>query len=363
MLRDLRFAIRSLLRAPAFAAAAVLTLAIGIGATTAIYTVLQRVVLDPLPYPDADRLVRLKNQVPRLGTGEEWNMSSAQYFYLAEQSRSIEAIGAYNSGGATLQTAEGSVHGGVALVSYSTMQMIGARAALGRSIGEADDRPGATPIAVISHAYWQREFGSSIDALGETIGVHGNPVEIVGVLEPGLSLPAEPGSPATDPPDVWIPIAAVDNRFDPATPLQSSHVIPMVARLEADVTLEQGQAELDQLTARLPEAFPGVYSERIFERYGLRTVAYPLKRYIVGGAAESLWILMGAVGLVLLISCANVANLLLVRLEARRRDLAIRTTLGAGRAAIARQLLAESMLLSVTGGTLALLLSVWGTQR
>jgi predicted permease len=358
---ELRFAVRSLRRSPGFTLVAVLTLALGIGLTTAIYTVVKRVVLDPLPYPQADRLVRLKNLVPGDAPDAEWQMAPAQYYYLGSQARSIEAIGAYDAGGVNLQTPEGAQRARAALVSASTLRMIGARTQLGRSIGAADDARGALPVAVLSDGFWRQEFGADPGVIGRTLDLLGTTVEVVGVLAPGAELPQEPGG-ASQPTDLWLPLSAIDRRFDPNGPFHNEHATPMFARLAPGVDVERAQAEIDRLTARLPEAFPQVYSQRFFDRYGFRTKLYPMKEYVVGGIADSLWILLGAVGLVLLIACANVANLLLVRAEGRRRELAIRTALGASRGALAQQFLAEGLVLALLGGALGMLLAVWGTR-
>ncbi|MQA89406.1 MAG: FtsX-like permease family protein [Gemmatimonas sp.] len=360
--RDLRIALRSLLRTPGFTAAAVLTLALGIGAPTAIYTVLKRVVLDPLPYPEAERLVRLINHVPGVEPDAQWDMAAAQYFYLGEQASSFEEIGAYNAVAFNVQTPEGPRRVRGAMVSFSAMGMIGARSALGRSIAESDDNPGATPVAVLSDGFWRREFGGDPDVVGSTLEIFSMPIEIVGVLEPGVELPAEPGTPLGEGTDLWIPIASIDSRFNPEGPFQNNHTTPMFARLAPGVSLDQAQAELDRLTIRLPEAFPNVYSQEFFERYGFRTQLYPMKEYVVGRVAESLWVLLGAVAIVLLIACANVANLLLVRVESRRRELAIRSALGASPGAIARRLLAEGFALALLGGILGVLLTLAGTR-
>jgi putative ABC transport system permease protein len=360
--RDLRYATRSLLRTPGFAVVAILTLAAGIGATTAIYTVVKRVVLDPLAYPQADRLVRLKNQVPGVGPDEMWDMSAAQYFYLGKQQGLIEEIGAYNAGGVNLQTPQGPQRAQAAIVSASMMDLIGAKPALGRSISKADDRTGAAPVAVLSYGFWQRQFGADPGALGRTLELQGIPVQIVGVLKPGVELPQEAGAPRQDAVDMWVPLAAIDSRFDPNGPFHNNHTTPMVARLAPGVTPARAQEELDRLTRALPEVYPTVYSKRFFDQYGFRTVAYPLKEYVIGSLARSLWLLLGAVALVLLIACANVANLMLVRVEGRRRELAIRAALGAGKAAVARHLIAEVLIIGGVGGVLALLFSDWGIR-
>jgi len=357
LLQDLRQSLRALIRAPGYTLIAVATLALGIGATTAIYTVLEKVALDPLPYPEADRLVRLANLVPGVGEGARWDLSMAQYFFYGEHAGAIEAIGAYRMGGANLDGPDGAVRGLAAEVSAGTLRLLGARTILGRLFEEADDVPGGPDVAVISHGYWQSRFGGDPNVIGKTVRVNELPFEVIGVMGPGVELPGASGLLSGVRADVWVPM-----KLNPAGPFYNNHVIPMMARLAPGATVEQAQAELDRLRARLPETFPKAYSQAFFDRFGFRTVVQPLKAYVVGDLAKNLWILFGAVGLVLLIAAANVANLFLVRTEGRRRELTIRAALGASRLAIARHYLAESLILALTGGALALLLGFGGVR-
>jgi putative ABC transport system permease protein len=359
MLRDVRYTVRTLLKSPSFTILAVLTLAVGIGGSTAIYTLLERVVLDPLPYPDSDRLVRLKSQVPGVEPGAEWELSAGEFFYFRERARSLAGIGAYQRMTATIQTPAGPERTRVAMVSASALPLLGARAATGRVISRTDDQPGAPPVAMLSYGFWQRRFGGDRQVIGQPLSISGTDVaaEIVGVMAPGTDLPYEPGMETTIQSDVWIPM-----RLNPEGPFHNNHVIPMVARLQPGVTAEQAQREIDVLTARLPDALPNVYSAAFFNRYGFRTAVYPLKDYVVGDVARNLWMLFGAAGLVLLIACANIANLFLVRFEGRRRELALRAALGAGRVAVARLFIAESVGLALLGAIIGFVLSAWSIR-
>jgi putative ABC transport system permease protein len=354
LVTEVRFALRGLRRSPMYASMTILTLAIGLGGSTAIAILLHRVVLEPLPYPEADRLVQLKNKVPGVDPDEEWNLASAQYFYYGEHAATIEQIGAVRHSVANVQTPAGPRRISTAVVSASAISMIGARASLGRLIDQGDDTPDAPPVVVLSHGLWTREFGSDPGVLGRSIAVNEQQHEIVGVLGPEVTLPPVRGASTQRVPDLWLPM-----QLNPAGPFINNHVIPMLARLSPGADAAAAEAELARLQPRLPEAFPNVYYEGFFDRYGFQTVAYPLKQYSIGQLARDLWILAGAVGLVLAIAVANVLNLFLVRMEGRRRELAIRAALGAGRMTLARAILAESLSLSFMGGLLGLVIGFW----
>jgi putative ABC transport system permease protein len=350
--KNFALAVRGLVRSPGFTIVAVITLALGMGGSAAIYTMLDRVVLDPLPYPDAERLVELSNQVPGVGPDEVWNMSTAQFVYFTQHASSLEMVGLYRSEGAIVETPNGPERTFAWGVTASLFPMLGARARLGRVITPEDDRPGGPNVVVLSHGFWQRLYGSDPSVIGKTLSVYGEPYEIIGVLEPDVRVP---GSSPTQSADFWSPL-----QIDPNGEFHNNHVFPMMARLAPGADIATAEAELARLTAQLPERFPTAYSQRFFDQYGFRTQVIPLKESIVGEMSRNLWILFGAVGLVLLIAAANVANLFLVRLEARRRELAIRSALGASTAAIARYVLTESLILSLTGGALGLLVAFFG---
>jgi predicted permease len=357
MLQDLRYAMRTLAKSPGFTLVAVLTLALGIGASTAVYTALERVVLDPLPYPDAGRLVQVKSAVPAVGAGTEWDVSEGAWFFFGREARTIELLGAYRRGGANLVGPDGPERVRTAEVTAPTLRLLGARAALGRLIDEHDDVPGGARVAVVSYRFWQRRLGGNQSVIGTTIGIYEQPVQVIGVMAAGIDLPPVGGMPASMlDTDVWLPL-----RLNPAGPFWNAHTqFRTIARLKAGVTLEAAQAELAQLTARLAEAVPNAYTREGMQRSGFATRLYPLKMYVIGDVSRTLWILFGAIGVVLVIVYANVANLFLVRAEARRREVAIRTALGAGANAIARHFLAESLVLAVVGGALAMVLASWG---
>ncbi|MGE3526651.1 MAG: ABC transporter permease [Gemmatimonadales bacterium] len=354
-LAEVAQAFRSLIRTPGFMLSAILTLGLGMGASTAIFTLLRRVVLDPLPYPEASRLVRIKNPVVAAGD-DEWNVSGAQFFYYLEHAGSFDRIGLYRRTGVNLLTETGPDRVRAAQVTAGMMDLLGAAPAAGRVITPADDAPGAPPAIVLSNGFWRRQFGGDPAVVGTMLRLDGRAYRVIGVMARGVELPPERGLPAGQGTDVWLPL-----QLDPAQRLQS-HTYPGIARLAGGVNLEQAQAEVNRIQDELPAARPDVYTSRFFERFGFHTRIYPLRDYVVGDAARRLWILFGAVGLVLLIACANVVNLFLARIESRRTETAIRSALGAGTGGLLRLRLAESLLLAAGGGVLALLLGLWSIQ-
>ena len=346
----LRIALRTLLRRPSFTLIAILTLAVGIGATTAIFTVVDGVVLRPLGYDEADRLVRIQHPVPKLDPEWRWGVSEAGYFAMAESNETLSGLGAYSgaelvlSGGASAEKVTG------AMVSASLFAVLGARPAAGRLLRPEDNEPGAASVVVLGHDFWQRQFGGDPDVVGRTIRIEGGPVEVVGVLEAGFDLPDQRTA-------VW---AAV--RISPENQPVNWHRFDVIGRLAEGVSAGQAEADLNRLVATFPERLPQAYGGDFFERTGFVAEVVPLKDHVVGGVRTALWVLMGAVGIVLLIGCVNVANLFLVRLESARRERAVRTALGASRWDIARQSLAESLLLGLAAGALGLFLAAWGVE-
>lgn len=356
LLLDLRSALRTLRRSPGFAVVSVVTLALGIGSSTAVFTVLHGVVLAPLPYPDADRLVRLSNVVPGVAPDEEWQLSTAQYFFLRAEAKTLDEVGVFQRGNASLAGEDETLRARLGMVDGGTLRLLGARSGAGRLFDEADLALDGPPVAVLDHGFWERAFGGDPRMVGRTIVLNDAPYEVVGVMAPGVRLPGEAGAPPLAQ-DVWLPY-----RLDPAGPFQNSHFIPTLARLRPESTIDGVQAELDRLTARLPDAYPQVYGDDWMERLGFGTVASPLKEAVIGDIARTLWLVFSAVGLVLFIAGTNVGNLLLVRLEARRRELAVRTAMGARTGDLARHLVVEAFVLSLLGTAFALPLGFGGVR-
>lgn len=349
-LGDLRVAVRSLRRSPGFAAVSVLTLAIGLGGVGAVYTLLDRIVLDPLPYPDSERLVRLDNQVPGVGPDAVWSLSTAQYVYITDNLESLSSLALYRREGVNVVTGTGPVRARTMRATASMLPLLGAEARLGRLITETDDRPSIDPVVLLSDGFWRRALGADPDVVGRTISLDGRPLEIIGVLEPGVRMPGS----MREPTDIWMPL-----QVDRAGPFQNNHVFPAIALTAPSASPQAVEEEIERLTPRLAEAYPNVYSMEFFERYGFRTTATPLRESVVGDMRQTLWVLFGGVFLVLLVAAANVTNLFLVRVESRRRELSLRRALGADRAALGRYVLSESLVLAGTGGAMAIVTGMW----
>lgn len=349
LLREARLAIRALARSPVFTVAAILTLGLGIGATVAIYSVVERVAIEPLPYPAGDRLVRLYSETSE-GT---WGLSRAQWVLYREASQTVQELAGYDFGQATLQGPDGPERAGVWSGTASLFRMLGATAAHGRLIDEQDDDYGAPNVAVLSWGYWQRAYGADPGVLGRTIMINEGPVEVVGVMAPVAELPEL--APPDMQPDVWLPL-----QLNLAGQFWNSHMeFRTLARLADGATPDDASRELLAFNPRLIEAYPDAYSSAFVDRYAFRPHAVQLKDAVVGDVARHLWLLLAAVALVMLIAFGNVANLFLVRAETRRREMALRNALGAGRMDVLRHLLAESLVLAGGGALLGVMFAQW----
>jgi predicted permease len=350
--RDLRLALRGIRRRPAFSLAVVLTLALGIGANTAIFGVVHGVLLKPLPYPDDHALVSIKHVAPGLNLGE-LRMSSSQYFTYREQGRVFRHIGLYGDGGTTI-TGLGEPEQARALVlTHDVLLALGVRPQLGRLFTEADalrSGPAAVRPIILSHAYWQRRFGGDPAVIGRRLVSDSNPAEVVGVMRAGFRfLDMEPAA------EVIFPLVLDRNRATLA-----GFGFWSLARLQPGVTIDAANAEIARLLPIWLTAWPvppNAPGRQMLENWRIAPALQPLKDEVIGGVGDLLWVLMATIGMVLLIACANVANLMLVRSESRRQEFAVRTALGAGRAAIAREVMVESLVLSIIGGALGVALA------
>ncbi|HUG40083.1 MAG TPA: ABC transporter permease [Longimicrobiales bacterium] len=339
--RDIAFGWRTLRTSPGFTAAAVITLALGIGATTAIFGGVHAVLLRPLPYPAPDRLVKVWETSPEGATTNV--VSSGNYMDWREQTTSFSALGAHSwLFGMTLTGEDDPVRLRVVRITPSALDALGAGAVAGRTFVGAEGEPGGEAVAMISHRLWRGRFGGEPGIVGATVTLDGQPHTLVGVMPPSFDYP--------DPEvDVWRAL-----RFGVADREQRrSHQWNVIGRLADDVPLERARAEMDAVAGRLAQAHPQHMTD-----WGVNVV--PLRADMVGEVRGLLWVLLGVVGVVLLLTCVNLANLLLARATARDREMAVRGALGAARRRLVRQLLVESLLLGVLGGGLALAVLVVG---
>lgn len=348
--RETVHAWRSLLHTPLFFVVALLTLAVGIGATSSIYTLLDSIVLRPLSYPEPDRLVQVRHAVPGIQADMRFQSAVAQYYYYAADNRVFASLGAASPG--TYALAEGGAAERVdgAAVTASLLDVFGVRTVLGRPLTSADEAAGATDVVLLSHELWRSAFDGDPGVLNRQVRINGVPRTVVGVVAPGARLPYVETL-------LWVPL-----QLDRSAPAENSHWLETYARLRPGVTTEAAQRDVARMVARLPELFPSAYSERFMRESGFSAVVTSVRSELLGGIERVLWMLLAAVLLVLLIAAANVANLFLVRTESRRREIALRSSLGAERAHLAVQYLAEALTLSLLAAGLGLVFAWLGTR-
>jgi putative ABC transport system permease protein len=349
--QNLRLARRGFVRTPAFTIAAVLSLALGIGATTSIFSVVSALLLRPLPYQDADRLAILWNRSPGIGVAEDW-FSTAQYFDIKQNHAGFEDVAIAIGANWNLTGAGEPERLGVLRVSANLLPMLGVRAALGDLFAPADDLPGRTGKALLSHGTWMRRYGGAPSVLGQSLTLNGQPYQIVGVLPSSFDLPREvmPTLGGAEHAEVILPLPLAAD----AARIRSGEDYNLLGKLKPGVALDAAQAEMDALTVRLRRDYPSIYPSN----GGLTFSIVPLQDQVVGNVRRSLIILTASVAFVLLIACANVANLLLSRAVAREGEVALRIAMGASRARLTFQFLTESVVLALTGGSLGLLMTL-----
>jgi putative ABC transport system permease protein len=331
LFQDLRYGIRLLMKRPAFTAIAIITLALGIGANTAIFSVVNAVLLKPLPYPAPERLVTLR-----------FNQSLPDLDDIKSQSQTFEHFG-----GVTMQaldyTSEAEpVQVQAALCNRDLFLALGAQPVIGRIISEDEDQYGAAPVVLLSHQFWQQRFGGDQNVIGKAITLSGNSYTIIGVMPAAFTMPREN-------PDIW---AAVRVASPLAAKFRGVHFLRTYFRLKPDVSIAQAQSEFETVDRWLEQQYPE-------DNRGRQTALIALHERVVGNTRPALLVLFGAVGLVFLIACANFANLLLARAASRQQEVVIRAALGANRSRLIRQMLTESVLLAVMGGACGLVLAMW----
>ncbi|HEX7778611.1 MAG TPA: ABC transporter permease, partial [Vicinamibacterales bacterium] len=333
--RDGRYAIRQLRKTPGFTLVAVLTLALGIGATTAIFTVVNSVLLRPLPYPAAENLVRVHEIVPEYG---RFSVAPATFLDWRQQNDVFERIAAYTTTSGTLLDADGPERIQGAAVSWDLFDLLRVTPAAGSGFVASQDLPNANNVIVISHGFWQRRFAGDPGVVGRSINFNNAPATIVGIMPPGFYFPSRIA-------EFWQPIA-----LSPANPSRGAHFLGVIARTKPGVTLDQANVAMRTIAVRLAQRYPDDAADQSAE-------VVPLLEQIVGAVRPALLTLLAAVAVVVLIACANVANLLLVRASVREKEVAIRAALGAGRRRLAVQMLVESVLLGLAGGVIGVLLA------
>ena len=338
---DVRYAIRNLRRSPGFTAVAALALAVGIGANAAVFSVVDGVLLRGLPYPDPDRITMVWVDNRRESIKEDIN-SYPNYRDWRDQNTVYQQLAAYADTGFVLTGAGEPERLPGAQVTANFFDVFGLRPVAGRLFTVENETEGKDRVVVISYGLWQRRFGGAADVLGRTVALNAIPHEIIGVMPPEMRWPQTA--------EAWKPLAPSQQRRE----ARGAFWLPVVGRLKPGVSLATAQTEMGGISTRLEQAYPANRG------YGANVVS--LREQIVGGVDLALKVLMGAVAFVLLIACANLANLMLGRTAVRRRELAIRTALGAGRGRLIRQIVTEAMVLAMIGGIAGVVLAAWATK-
>src|SRR5467141_5349688 len=343
LLQDTRYALRTFRQNPGFTAIALLLLALGIGATTVMFSVVNGVLIKPLSYPEPDRLVTLRVFTEQIG--ELWGFSNLDFGDAKRESLTL-ALAALTYGGGTISEPGEAEYVNGRQISAELFSTLGISPVQGRAFLPDEDRPGAAPLAIISYGLWQRDFGGGPSTIGRSLVYDGKPYTVVGIAPAGFQLDGES--------DLFTPLEPRRNT-DPRMQNRRARFLRVMGRLRPGFGLAEGRAELALIARHLAEEYPK-------SNTGLSMIAYPLQKELVGDVGSTLWLLLYAVGLVLLITCVNVASLLLARAVSRERELAMRVALGAGRGRLVRQCLTESAVLGVSGGLLGVLVAAVGIR-
>jgi len=350
-LADLRYAARRLLRVPSFTVTTVFVLALGVGATTAVFSVVNGVLLRPLPYANPARLVALTHTMDLSGVSRV-DQSDASVLFYQEHATTFTGIGAWRDQDVNLELVDGKAATperiAASQVTANLFQVLGIPPLVGRDFRRGEDRPDASPVVILSYGFWQRHFSGARSAIGKRIVTDGISREVVGVMPKSFVFPRSS-------PELWYPL-----QFDPTKTSPASFNFQGLGRLRDDATMASAQADLSHVLPGLLDEFPGGIPRTMWDQAHIRAKVSPLLQSIVGDVSSLLWILLGSVAIVLLIACANVANLFLVRGEARQLELAVRGALGSGVAGIVAQCLSESLVLAAAGGALGVMFAMIG---
>jgi len=343
LMQDLRYGLRVLIKSPVFTTVAVLSLALGIGANTAIFSVVNKLMLRPLPYPDSQQIMDVWHTPPQesFPGSRTFSVSPANYLDWKSQNNSFEHMAAYTYAGFSLSTNDDPVSVIGAAVTSEFFSVLRSSVSQGRAFLSEEEQPGSNHVVVLSHGLWQRAFGADSNLIGQTLTLNSQSYTLIGIMPAGFEFPQQA--------ELWIPLPWDEKEKQ----TRSIHDYMVIARLNPNVSLAQAQAEMSKISSNLEQQYPE-------ENKGWGAVVIPLQEDLIGDIRPALLVLFSAVGFVLLIACANVANLMLARGANRQKEIAIRMALGAGRARIVRQLLSESVLLAAVGGALGLLLAGWG---
>ncbi len=349
LIQDIRYGLRLMIKRPGFTTVAVIVLALGVGANTAIFSVVNAVLLRRLPYRDPSRLVMVWENNRNRGRSRNV-ISPANFLDWRDQNSVFEDMAMFIDFRFNLTSVDDPEELPAQIAQVNLFDVLGATAELGYTFAPENSERGHNNVVILSHGLWQRRFGGDRDVIGKTMLLNGEANTIIGVMSPDFQLYVKQGSQIGKPVDLWLPWT-----YNPRARVRAGRAWMSVARMKPGVTLEQAQSDLDSIAARFEEQYPE------FDK-GWGVTVVPLREQLVGDVKTPLLILLGAVGFVLLIACANVANLLLARAASRQKEIAVRTALGAARVRVIRQLLTESVLLALVGGAAGLLIAKWGTD-